>query len=74
MARGKAARDVVMRWIGDGTAYIPGAPMRDIPPEEWNALPEDVRLAARASGLYDPDEVDAPPAQMAEESSNDHQG
>jgi len=72
MARGKAARDVVMRWKGDGTAYVPGAPMRDIAPDEWNALPEDVRLTARASGLYDPDEVESMPA--AEVNDADHEG
>lgn len=74
MAKGKAAKDVVMRWIGDGTAYIPGAPTRDISAEEWNKLPEDVRHAARASGLYDPDEIEATPAAAEGVNDADHEG
>jgi hypothetical protein len=62
----KAAKDVVMRWKGDGSAYIPGAPMRDIQPDEWNELTEDVRLAAQASGLYTADAVEATPAPATE--------
>lgn len=66
MAKDKA-RTAVIRWQGDGTAYVPGAPMRDLLPDEWNALPEDVRRTAQASGLYSLAGDEAQPAQPVEE-------
>jgi hypothetical protein len=65
MSKSKAAKDVVIRWQGDGTAYVPGAPMRDIQPDEWNELPADVQATVRASGLYSVHETEQPSALVA---------
>ena len=59
MAKGKV-KDGIVRWKGDGTAYVPGAPMRDISPDEWNELPADVQATVRASGLYTVAEAEQP--------------
>ncbi len=42
-----------VRFVGDGSAYLPGVPMRDMTVEEWSALPDALRTAASASGLYE---------------------
>lgn len=45
-------RDVkVMKYVGNGY-FVPGVPMRDIPIDEWEALPEELRDKALALGLY----------------------
>jgi hypothetical protein len=33
-------------YIGDGSRYVPGIPMRDLTDAEWRALPENLRKAA----------------------------
>lgn len=45
----------MVRYTGDGNEYIYGVPMRDMTDDEWNALPEDGRVIAIASGLFEPE-------------------
>lgn len=44
-------------YVGDGHAWIPGVPMRDVTVEEWAALSDEQRQTCLATGLY---VVDAP--------------
>lgn len=42
----------MMYYIGDGSRYFPGAPMRDMSDEEWKAIPERDRQAMLDAGLF----------------------
>lgn len=42
----------IMRYTGEGRAFIEGIPARNILLKDWEALPKDVRTRAEESGLY----------------------
>lgn len=42
----------IVRYTGDGTQYLEGVPIRDLTPDEWQALSDATRALALASGLY----------------------
>jgi hypothetical protein len=44
----------MMHYIGDGTMYWPGIPMRDLSAEEWAALPAATQAALLANQLFAP--------------------
>lgn len=39
-------------YVGNGTAYIPGVPMRDLTNAEWDELDEPVRKALRDAKIF----------------------
>lgn len=41
-----------VRYTGDGTAWVPGVPMRDLLPEEWLKLTDEQRAICLATQLY----------------------
>lgn len=42
-----------VRYLGDGSAWVPGVPARDLLPEEWLALTEAQRQQCLATNLYE---------------------
>lgn len=47
----------IVRFKGDGSAFVPGIPTRDLTAEEWAAIPESVRLVGIKTELYIADPV-----------------
>ena len=54
ITKAKPARPEVtgVRYVGNGN-YISGIPQRDLPKEEWEKLPENLRKAAIELVLYE---------------------
>lgn len=46
--------EVVVKYRGDGSAYVTGIPARDLTLEEWAAIRPDLKALALATGLYQP--------------------
>ncbi len=44
--------DDFIQYLGDGTNYVEGVPARNLTRDEWNALREERRAYALATGLY----------------------
>lgn len=42
-----------VKYIGDGSHYFPGVPMRDLTQDEWDALPAKVKTALIKAKLFD---------------------
>jgi hypothetical protein len=42
----------MIRYLGDGSAYVEGIPARDLTRDEWDRLRADLRERALATGLY----------------------
>lgn len=42
----------MMYYVGDGSRYFPGVPMRDMSKEEWEVIPEHDRQALVNAGLF----------------------
>lgn len=42
----------MMYYVGDGSRYFPGVPMRDLSNDEWQAIPEPDRQALLDAGLF----------------------
>lgn len=40
------------RYLGEGRAWVAGAPARDLTADEWERLPEAVRARCVSTGLY----------------------
>lgn len=50
MAPSKASPAV--RYVGDGSGFIPGVPLRDLTADEWQAMDPVVQASVRSSGIY----------------------
>ncbi len=44
-------------YTGNGTAFIPGVPTRDLTPDEWAQLTPEQQHECTVSGLYKPAET-----------------
>ena len=42
----------IVRYLGDGSAFVGGVPTRDLTFEEWGVLSDAERQVCLASGLY----------------------
>ena len=58
---------MTIKYIGDGTAYFPGVPMRDLEQDEWDALSDNIKTALVAAKLFD---AKAPKVQATPTASN----
>lgn len=59
----------VVRYLGQGKAFLSGVPARDMTLDEWEALDEDLRKVALALGLYKIETVSSHEAKAQDESA-----
>lgn len=47
------ADETMIRYLGDGSAYVEGVPARDLTRDEWDRIRPALKALAIATGLYD---------------------
>lgn len=60
-----------MFYIGDGTSYYPGVPMRNLTQTEWQALSPEVREALLNSKLFSGKEPEKPGVSVEQFQANE---